>query len=215
MNKAKRQIERQLALIRSIDPESIIAPDKRYRYSIKDLKTGGVYRLADHTYLVKEIGIYTETDEAFQKELDWTGHELKVACLETGTTHNLEWEEDDEIDVSLTLAEIKFHELKYDDGKPIAPDSDDLDEIVEKNWEIIHGDKSYFPEDDYAARFVRNGGNKKENVYFYEFEAEDGDQLTIEVWVQENGKEEFQVFLSKSVPPDDIEVIAAGSAAGG
>jgi len=149
-------------------------------------------------------------DDEFQKIFDWTGHELKTVCLESGEVHNLEWEEDDEIEVSLTTREIKYSELRYDDGEPVARDSDDLDEIAEKNWEVVHEKKTYDYEDDYAARYVQGGGGKHENVYFYEFEAEDGDQLSIEVWIPEKGREEFQVFLSRRVSPDEIEVIAAG-----
>ncbi len=213
MSKAQRQLQKQFSHIRTIDPRSIIAPGKRYQYGIKDLGQGGVYRLADRTYLVLDIGTYTETDETYQQTLDWTGHELKVVCLDTGTTHNLEWEEDDAVEVSQTLAEIKFAELKYDDGKPIAADSDDLDEIVEENWEVVYGGKPFYCADDYAARWVMNKGEKSENVYFYEFESEGGDQLTIEVWIRQDKKEEFQVFLSKEISPDDIEVVGAGTPA--
>ena len=88
--------------------------------------------------------------------------------------------------------------------------SDDLDEIAEKGWEIICRGKTYDYDDDFAAKYFRDDGEKPENVYFYEFEAQDGDQLAIEVWISENGKEEFQVFLSRSVAPDDMEVIATG-----
>ena len=127
----------------------------------------------------------------------------------------LEWEEDDDIEVSATVGEIKFSVLAYDDGEPIAQDSDDLDEIMEKKWEILHAGKTFHYDDDYAAQYVKGDGNKKENVYFYEFEADGGDQLTIEVWVQQSGKESFQVFLSKAIAPDEIEVIATGNSAEG
>ena len=212
MSKVQREIQKRLAHIRSIDPKTIVPPGQRFRYDIRVLEDGDVFRLAGHTYFVMETGTYTETDETFRKTYDWTGNELKVMRLEAGTVHNLEWEEDDEIEVTLTLDEVRFSELKYDDGEAVAQDSDDLDEIVEKKWEIVRGGKPFFYSDDYAARYVRKKDGKRENVFFYEFEADDGEQLTIEVWVQDNGKEEFQVFLSRSVPPDDIEVIAAASA---
>ncbi len=215
MTRTDNKTERQFDLIRSIEPSTVIAPEKRYRYDIKHLENGSVYGLENQTYLVQEIGTYTETDEKFQKTLDWTGHEIRGICLETGSVRHLEWEEDDDIEVSATVGEIKFSELAYDDGEPIAQDSDDLDEIVEKKWEIIHAGKTFHYDDDYAAQYVKGDGNKKENVYFYEFEADGGDQLTIEVWVQQSGKESFQVFLSKAIAPDEIEVIATGNSAEG
>ncbi|MBI9086927.1 MAG: DUF4178 domain-containing protein [Desulfobacterales bacterium] len=211
MSKIQRQMQKQFAHIRAIDPGTIIAPDNRYRYDVKTLGVGGTFRLDQRTYLVLEMGTYRETDDQFQKTLDWTGHEFKTVCLETGALHNLEWEEDDEVKVSVTTREIRFSELRYDDGEAVARDSDDLDEIAEKDWEIVHEGKTYDYEDDFAARYIRIGGKKPENVYFYEFEAEDGDQLSIEVWTPENGREEFQVFLSRRIVPDEIEVIVAGA----
>lgn len=211
MSKAERIVQRQLAHIRSIDPSTIIPSQERFKYTIKDMKSGGVFRLNNTTYLVLEIGTYTETDEKFTKALDWTGHELKVFCLETGHIHNLEWEEDDEIEVSLTLSEVRFSKLQYDDGETIAADSDDLDEIVDKGWEIkLHGELFAY-KDDYAAWYTREGSDKREHVYFYDFETEDGRELSIETWIFENDKEEFQVFISQDVHPDDIEVMAIGN----
>ena len=210
MSRAERQLQKQLTHIRSIEPATIIPPQERFQHTVKDIQSGGVFRLNNETYLVLEIGTYTETDEKFTKALDWTGHELKVFCLETGNLHNLEWEEDDEIEVSLTLSEVRYSKLQYDDGEAIAPDSDDLDEIVDKGWEIkLHGELFYC-KDDYAAWYVREGSDKRENVYFYDFEADDGRELSIETWILENEKEEFQVFISQEIHPDDIEVISTG-----
>ncbi|UCD31866.1 MAG: DUF4178 domain-containing protein [Desulfobacterales bacterium] len=211
MSKAERLLQRQFAHIRNIDPSIIIPSQERYKYTIKDMTSGGIFRLNNATYLVLEVGAYIETDESFTKTLDWTGHELKVFCLETGHIHNLEWEEDDEIDVSLTLSEVEFSKLQYDDGEAIAADSDDLDEIVDKGWEIKLLGELFTYKDDYAAWYTREGSDKREKVYFYDFEAEDGRELSIETWISENEKEAFQVFISQEVHPDDIEVMVIGS----
>lgn len=208
MSKAQRQLQKQFAHIRSIDPATVVDPKKRFQYNIKSLAEGSVFRLNGQTYLVLELGTYTETDDQFKSARAWTGHELKTVCLDTGATHNIEWEEDDEVEVTVTLEEVQFADLYYDDGESIAQDSDDLDEIVEKKWEIVCRDKTFYYSDDYAAWYTRKDGDKKENVYFYEFESEDEVQITIEVWVPESGKETFQVFISKSIDPDDLEVVA-------
>jgi len=209
MSRAEKQLQKQFAHIRTIDPATIITPQERFKHTIKDIKSGGVFRLHNETYIVLEIGTYTETDEKYQKALDWKGHELKVFCLETGISHNLEWEEDDDINVSLTLSEVRFSKLQYDDGESIKPDSDDLDEIVDKGWEIKLQGEHFYYKDDYAAWYVREGTDKREKVYFYDFEADDGRELTIEAWILENEKEEFQVFISQEIHPDDIEVISS------
>lgn len=214
MSKTRRQFQKQLAHIRAIDPGSIVHPDKRFELSIKDLGDKSVFHLNNKTYLVLEIGTYRETDDNYKKTYDWTGYELKTVCLETGETHNLEWEEDDEVEVSLTIGETRFSDLQYDDGEAIAQDSDDLDEIAEKKWEVVCSNKTFYYKDDYAATYSKGNGTKTEKVYFYDFETEDGEQLTIEVWIQDSGKEDFQVFQSRRVPPEEIEVIAISSAVG-
>ncbi len=211
MSRAERQLQKQFAQIRTIDPTTIISPQERFKQTVKDIKSEGVFCLNKETYLVLEIGTYTETDEKYKKALDWKGHELKVFCLETGILHDLEWEEDDELEVSLTLSEVRFSRLQYDDGEAIEPDSDDLDEIADKGWEIKLQEELFYYKDDYAAWYVREGSDKREKVYFYDFEADDGRELSIEVWILENGKEEFQVFISQEIHPDDIEVISIGN----
>ena len=213
MSREQRRIQKQLSLIRSIDPAGLMDPRQRFEHGIKDLAAGGVFRLDGRTFLVEAIGTYTETDDTYSKTLDWRGHELKAVALETGMAHNLEWEEDDEIEVSLTTEEIKMARLAYDDGEPVAADSDDLDEIVEKGWDVSYGDVLFHYEDDYAAVYRRGGdGESREKVYFYEFEADDGTQLTIETWIVRDDREDFQVFLSRAVDPEAIEVLATGQA---
>lgn len=207
MENTRRRVRKQLAHIRSIDPGRLVPPDERFRHDVTTLGAGSVFRLGGRTFLVLETGMYRETDDAFRKTLDWTGHEVKAVCLETGVFHYLEWEADDGIAVSLTTAEVRYADLRYDDGEPLARDSDDLDEIAEKGWEVVCRGRTYDYEDDFAARYVRGGGGG-ENVYFYAFEACDGEQLTIEVWTSRDGRETFQAFLSQRVAPDDIEVVA-------
>jgi hypothetical protein len=208
MNKAKRQLQRQLAHIRSIEPESLVAPEDRFRLDVKRLEAGSVFRLDERTYRVLEVGTYVETDDGYQEEYDWTGHEVKAVCLETGVHHHLEWEEDDALAVSLTLEAVPFSSLQYDDGESIAPDSDDLDEIVDNNWEVVCRGKTYHYDDDYAALYRRSRDSAGEKAYFYEFAAQDGEQLTVELWISAKGKEELQVFISREIPPEDIEVMA-------
>lgn len=214
MSTMQRELQTRFAHIRSIEPATVIDPAERFRFDVKALAVDGIFRLGGKTYRVVEVGTYTETDEAFKATYDWTGTELKLVCLETGTSHNLEWEEDDDVEVSLTLSELRFSALAYDDGEPIAQDSDDLDEIVEEEWEVVANGKTYFYADDYAARYHRGRDGRTENVFLYEFEADDGEQLTVEVWVAKNGKEDFQVFLSESVSPGEIEIIALPAAGG-
>ncbi len=160
--------------------------------------------------MILAVGEYRETTEDYKKFKKDRWQELKCFCLDTGTSHNLEFERDDELEVSITVGESNF-DIQYENGNQLLRDTDDLDEIADKEGKIIHNGITYAYEDDYAAKYSRtdfSGDAETENAYFYEFMTKDGSQLTIEVWIDPDGKEEFQVFLSKEVDSEDIEIIS-------
>ena len=205
----KRRFDAQFAAIRLLDPASLIAEDERYRHTIKDVRVGGGICLSKKTYLVREVGKYEETDDKFRKKAGDVWYELKLFCLETGEEVNIEWEEDDELEVSLTTGFLKFSQLCDDEGGKV--DEDDLADLSGEEDGLFYQGKRFDYDDDCAAIFTRSDG-RSEQVYMYDFEASDGTQLTIEEWVidKEGDKYEYQIFLARSVDPDSIEVLSAG-----
>ncbi|MEA3514337.1 MAG: DUF4178 domain-containing protein [Nanoarchaeota archaeon] len=202
-------LARQFNAIRQLSPENLILKKDRWNHTIKDVKKSGFICYDGRTYLVKEVGSYQEFDEKFVNSSSLPWFELKLFCIDTGEIVNLEWEEDDDIEVSMTLKELKFSDLRDDERE--AVDEDDLDQIAEEEEGIFFGGKKFDYDDDYPAKYYRNsiieGGDK---VYMYEFEAQDGTCLTIEEWQQSGGKEEYKIYLSSQIDVNNIEIISLG-----
>lgn len=199
----KKRFNTQFDNIRKI--RDILPPAERHRHTIKEVGESGVLRFEGKTWLVVEIGRYEEG----KGQKKWTWYELKLFCLETGETKNLEWEEDDAIEVSITTAEIKFSNLTDDEGGEI--DEDDLDDIVEKDEDIKYNGVVFEYDDDYEARYFRHNGKKSEKVYTYDFQTVDGTRcVSIEEWGSEAEGYEYQIFESHPIDHNDIEIISLG-----
>ena len=190
-----------LEKIRSID--SVISPSERHKYSIKDAKVGTVLKIEDEYWLVEDIAKYIETTEDFKKDKDWIVTELKLLSLRDGRIVYLEYEEDDEIEVTITDQELKFKDLSDDLGEAI--DEDDLDEIADQEDSIFFKGEEYAYDDDWAARYEPSKG-KEYNVYFYDFEAGEYG-ITIEEW-QDDDSCEYSIWRYKYLPEEMIEIVA-------
>ena len=203
----RMSLARQFDAIRQLSPENLILKRDRWKHNIKDVKETGFLSYEGKTYLVKEVGLYQEFDEKYIKASGRPWFELRLFCIDTGEIVNIEWEEDDEIKVSMTLKELKFSDLRDDEGKAI--DEDDLDQIADEEDGIFFGGKKFEYKDDYAAKYYRNGVMEGGDVYMYEFESLDGTCLTIEEW-QSGGKEEYNIYLSSQIDVNNIEILSLG-----
>ena len=145
--------------------------------------------------------------EDFATRQDYFITELTCLCLETGIVSYFEWQVDDELEISVTLEHTRFKHIKDEEGN--AVDEDDLDQIAEDRDAIVYSGQTFWYEDDWAALYQRNG--REEKVYMYEFENEGGSlSLTIEEW-SGSGRDEYKIYLSKSVAPDQITIMSKGA----
>ena len=180
---------KRLEVIRSM-PQPI-PPNDRFKHSIKDVKVGGFIWVVDKVFSITEQYLYKDNGD------QWV--EFKLYSCSDGKTFYLEWDEDDEITVSLTTEIVKFKDLKIDE--------DDLEEMdEEEEGEIKFRGKTYSYDDSYKATFYRDQGAKGESLYIYEFETEDDEFLTIEEW----DGEDYEAFTGSVIPPGEIEVLALG-----
>ena len=180
---------KRLDVIRSM-PQPI-PPNDRFRYSVKDVKVGGFIWIKDKVFSIAEQYRYKDNGD------EWV--EFKLYSCNDGKTLYLEWEEDDELTVSLTSEIIKFKDLNIDE--------DDLEEMdEEEEGKIKFRGKTYSYEDSYKATFHRGDSAKGDELYIYEFEDEDGKFLTIEEWEGDD----YEAFTGSTIPPGEIEVLALG-----
>lgn len=201
--------------IRRIDSEHALPVRERHRYTIKDLKKGGVVQLGNHLYLVEDVSSYTDTDDNFRAtDSGWS--ELKLVDLASGEVVWLEWEEDDEILISRTIRALSFSELSDDCGDPI--DEDDLDELAEREESILATatdiglEVEFVYNDDYAALYNRGVSGREtrgSKVYFYEFTSNDL-TITIEEWLDGKNSYSYELFLSRAIAAHELTIIALG-----
>lgn len=210
--KRRKQLADRKDAIRNLAP---MPQNERSRFNITDVKNGGYINFGNKDYLVEGVSLYQEHNWKLTKEKDSQSFELDLLCLKTGERTSMEWEKDDEVESSLTLTQIKMSQLLDDAGAKI--DKDDLDEIVEEEDSVFFNGKEYEYEDDWAAMYYRDCGEKGIRVRFIEFEAKDGESITIEAWMDgppgdEDTEIEYEVFTAQPLDTNSIEVLSLGTA---
>ncbi len=202
----QKSFQERLSAIRTLKKNHLVFGQEKALLSIKDAGTHSFFEYSGSTYFVKNLNKYEETSDDFKSKKGYFIYELTCLCLETGQTIHFEWEFDDELEVSMTLERFSFRNLKDDAGESI--DEDDLDQIADdKDVVVINGEKFWY-DDDWASVYYR--GTKQEKVYMYEFENEAQTKfLTIEEW-SGSGKDEYQIYTSRPVNPDSINIISKG-----
>ena len=192
--------------IRSLKKKQLISTAQKTSLTLKDVGQDSFFEYLDNTYFITDLNKYEETSDDFKSKKGYFIYELSCLCFETGKTINFEWEFDDELEISMTLERLSFRNLKDDAGESI--DEDDLDQIADdKDVILINGEKFWY-EDDWASIYYR--GSREEKVYMYEFENENHTKfLTIEEW-SGSGKDEYQIYTSSPVIPNNISIISRG-----
>ena len=200
--------QHRLERIRNIRPEDVVPQKDRGRLTVMDLKPNGFFELEDRHYSVSEICAYEETSEDYARKLDYTVTEMVCLEMETGKTVHVEFEFDDELEVTVSMERISFSDLADEAGE--AVDADDLDQIVSDKDCMVYGAEKFWYEDDWAA--VYNCRGKAEKVVMYEFENDSGTKyITVEEWAPAEKKPEYRVFLSRPVKPSKIRIITCGT----
>ena len=205
----KRSYSKKFDAIRQLAPETLIPEEDRWKVSIKDLSVGGFLRYKQKTWIVERAGRYHEFSENFKNKKKYYWTEFRLFCIETGETINIEWEMHDDIEISVTLKEIKFHDLRLEKGAYI--NENDLDKICKKGWEIFYHGKRFKYYDDYASKYYKDfSEDSDERLYVYKFKAHDNEMISIEKWHSGSGDESYEIFISRLASEDEFEMIAKG-----
>lgn len=208
----RRVFDARFDALFAIDPTKVIKKGNRHGASITEVEKGGVLRFRHDVFVVTDVATCTETDEKYKKHKDYFSTEFTLYSLKTGETRYLEWEKDDDVEISLTERKLKRAELRskltYSNGEPV--DLDDMDDVADDGTDLVFEGKVYSYDDDWPARYVSQDG-RTGNVYIYEFgDASQQHWLTIEAWQEEGGGEDFEVFVSSNIKPAEIEIISLG-----
>ena len=190
-------LDKEFDTIRQL--HSPIQKSQQYKHSVKELKEGDFFTIEDLTYYVEELYTYEERNKS--GKTTWSWQEMKLFCIEKGTTSYLEYEEDDALEIYFCDTKIKLRELgiKIETIKEYCDDEEGA---------ITFKGKKFNYEDDYKAYFIKKNAEASPCM-FYDFEANDGTLLSIEEWTDEAGSD-YEVFISKEIEAKNISIISLG-----
>lgn len=188
---------------------SSVPEQRQCKQDLRKVKKGGYIEIKGNTFLVSEVFRYLEVKwNSFKKKKNeyWVT-ELQLLNVLTGEKTFIEWEFDDELEISQTLSEVQLKDLT-ENGKPISRKT--LDDIAEEESGILKykGKNYHYIEDDtWAALFYRNPSDEPLQVRMYEFKGDDGSYLTLELWQDEDSKPEREAFISKELAASAIKIL--------
>ncbi|MFK5913801.1 MAG: DUF4178 domain-containing protein [Woeseiaceae bacterium] len=201
-------VQERLVAIRGLNPAPVA---DRKSFDIRDLKKGGYVDWDSQTWLVKNVYLYLDVKwkDFSKRKKDYWVTELELYSLNNGQIRFVEWEFDDELEVSQTDSIVALRDIQYD-GRSIK--HRDLEEISEEEEGevIVDGTKYFYVEDDtWAGLFIKSGGSKEGiPMRAYEFASQQATYLTIETWHEEDDERpEREAFLSHEVKANVFEVL--------
>ena len=201
-------VQERLTAIRGLNPAPLT---KRKSFDIRNLKQGGYVDWNDQTWLVKNVYLYLDVKwkDFSKRKKDYWVTELELYSLNTGKVGFVEWEYDDELEVSQTDSTVQLRDIQYD-GRAIK--HRDLEEIAEEEEGevIVEGTSYFYVEDDtWAGLFMKAGSsNKGTPMRAYEFASQKDTYLTIETWHEEDDdRPEREAFLSHEIKGNVFDVL--------
>lgn len=201
-------VQERLTAIRGLTPAPVA---ERKSFDIRNLKKGGYVDWDVQTWLVQNIYLYLDVKwkDFSKRKKDYWVTELELYSLNTGKVRFVEWEYDDELEVSQTDSIVQLRDIQYD-GRSIK--HRDLEEIAEEEEGevIVDGTTYFYVEDDtWAGLFMKAGGSKEgTKMRAYEFASRKDTYLTIETWHEEDDdRPEREAFVSHEIKANLFDVL--------
>lgn len=206
-------VQERLTAIRGLNPAPVA---KRKTFDIRNLKKGGYVDWNDQTWLVQNVYLYLDVKwkDFSKRKKDYWVTELELVSLNTGKECFVEWEYDDELEVSQTDSIVQLRDIQYD-GRSIK--HKDLEDIAEEEEGevIIDGTRYFYVEDDtWAGLFMKDEGSKNNAsnngtpMRAYEFASEKDTYLTIETWHEDDDdRPQREAFVSHEIKGNIFEVL--------
>lgn len=184
-----------------LSQEESMSQDQNLRaqgeYLLSQVGAGGYLSVEGKIWYVEAKHRYEETWE--RKTSKW--YELKLVCLTTQETLFLEWEIDDELEVSLWKKEVPLRNLG------LTPDSLWKMDDDEKGKISLDG-RTYAYDDSGDAMFFKNSQGPGEKFYYWDFECKEDDDYMIgtERW----GESEFLASIGYFIPFTKVTILVIG-----
>ena len=201
-------IKERLYAVRGLAPQP---SSNTLNRDIRTVHEGGYIDIDGETYLVVKVYKYLDVKwKSFnRRKKEYWVTELQLSHLLSGEKTFIEWEVDDELEMSQTLSQIKMNDISCN-GRPLT--RTDLEDISEEEHGVVKyaGTDFHYSEDDtWAALFFRDETDEPLPVRMYEFVADNDKCLTIELWEEEDSKPEREAFISQELQKKSIAVLQA------
>jgi hypothetical protein len=204
------QQRQRLHVIRQMPPPIPIS--QRHLADITSVSKGGYISFDRAVWAIRNVFVYREVEWKSFRPLRSGDVVTEFECfnLRSGEVIYLEWVRDDEVEIYRTIRELKFRDLRDDEGGEV--DQGDLPSIAEEEDSLLFMgvEFEYDDEDSWAATFRRTPEGSELQVRFYEFGGRDGTFLTIEEWVGDYGSPDYQIWQSRAVSSHEIAVLVKG-----
>lgn len=196
------QAQLRLRRVRLLDPSRVIPRGERATKTVQEATKGAFVRYKGELYRVANRHRYVEGR--------WEWFELRLESVMDGSTVWLEWEIDDDLELTQSVRKLSWSDLRDEDGEYI--DSGDLKQIIGDEDSVFYQGREYEFE-EYAKKVKYHPDCAAEadeaKLRILDFWADEVNALSIECWT-EDGKTEYEIWLSKAVDPRSVELVAAG-----
>jgi hypothetical protein len=177
--------------------------------SIQELNVGGFIEFDNSTFKVISMSKYLEVKwSSFKKKKsEYWVTELQLLNLLSGEKSFIEWEFDDELEISKTLSRAKLKDITCDNA-PLTRAH--LEEISEEEHGSVQykGVRYHYSEDDtWAALYYPTTESEPLQVRLYEFGSDNEQYLTIELWEDDDAKPEREAFISMELKKKKISIL--------
>ncbi len=201
-------VQQRLAAIRGLNPAPLV---ERQSFDIRHLKKGGYVDWDGQTWLVQNIYLYLDVKwkNFSRRKKDYWVTELELVSLNSAKVRFVEWEYDDELEVSQTDSTVPLRDIQYNGRAIKHRDLEDIAEEEEGNVVVAGTTYAYVEDDTWAGLFMKPGGSKKGTpMRAYEFASRKGTYLTIETWHEDDDERpEREAFISHVVNAQLFEVL--------
>ncbi len=177
--------------------------------NIQELNIGGFVEFDNSTFKIIGVSKYLEVkwNNFKKKKSEYWVTELQLLNLLSGDKSFIEWEFDDELEISKTLSQVKLKDITYEKSQLTRRHLDDIAE--EEHGTVQYKGVSYhYSEDDtWAALYYPTTGAEPLQVRLYEFGSDNDQYLTIELWEDEDSKPEREAFISMELKKRKLSIL--------
>ena len=205
-------VQQRLAAIRGLNPAPLA---ERASFDIRNLKKGGYVDWDGQTWRVQNVYLYLDVKwkDFSKRKKDYWVTELELLSLNTAKVRFVEWEYDDELEVSQTDSTVPLRDIQYNGRAIKHRDLEDIAEEEEGDVVVAGTTYAYVEDDTWAGLFMKAGGSKEGTpMRAYEFASRKGTYLTIETWHEDDDdRPEREAFISHGVKANLFEVLQAAA----